>query len=229
MEHGTTSRGTHSIAPGLVLLKGLLDQTEQVTCLLTLTSKVYLAEYAMKLRDGFYSTFSGEKRANMTKERGRIYNSLESFPNSQYLLQMCNRIAQLSREKDENIPCMEPTHLLLLQYEGSRGIGWHSDTGESGGDGDHPIVSVSIGNSCEFGYRLEDVEHFVTLESGDVIVWGGPLRMLKHCVKVVNVGSCPEYLDVPNVRINYTFRQSHSVRGKEAQYANYYGEKNSGQ
>ena len=54
------------------------------------------------------------------------------------------------------------------------------------GDNDHPIVSISLGSTCSFGYKpIFQKEKFVKLESGDILIWGGPERMLEHCVDKV--------------------------------------------
>jgi len=63
------------------------------------------------------------------------------------------------------------TPMLLLKCRTSAGMGWHRDSDKNDGDNDGPIVSVSIGNSCEFGYKpLLRKEQWVTLASGDVLI-----------------------------------------------------------
>jgi hypothetical protein len=39
---------------------------------------------------------------------------------------------------------MEPTHLLLLYYTSTDGMGWHRDSDKNDGDNDQPIVSISL-------------------------------------------------------------------------------------
>lgn len=51
---------------------------------------------------------------------------------------------------------------------------WHKDSDPNDGNNDHPIVSITIGNSCDFGIKLVgQKEKFIRLDSGDVIIWGG--------------------------------------------------------
>jgi len=200
------------ICPGLVFFKGGLNRDDQIQ----------LASYAEQVRDGFYDIAeNGERKLNSATSRGRIYNAIDKYPDYLPLLDTCNRFAKLANEMDESMPEMNPSHLLLLQYTGTRGMGWHSDNGANDGDNDHPIVSISIGNACEFGYKLGQSTHYVRLESGDVLVWGGSQRMMKHSIKCVYAKTSPSYLPVSDVRLNFTFRDAPTVRGKEDQFKYY--------
>ena len=54
------------------------------------------------------------------------------------------------------------------------GMYWHKDSDPNDGNNDHPIVSITIGNSCDFGIKLVGKpEQLIRLDSGDVIIWGG--------------------------------------------------------
>ncbi len=51
---------------------------------------------------------------------------------------------------------------------------WHKDSDPNDGNNDHPIVSITIGNSCDFGIKLVGKkEEILRLDSGDVVIWGG--------------------------------------------------------
>lgn len=76
-----------------------------------------------------------------------------------------------------------------------------------------PVVSFSIGDSAEFCYGKErDLEKSekVLLESGDILVFGGPARMIFHSVTSIIPKSAPkELIDRTNLRpgrLNLTFR-----------------------
>lgn len=74
------------------------------------------------------------------------------------------------------------------------------------------------GNASEFGYKLAcRPEQYIRVESGDVLIWGGPNRMLPHCVNKVFPDSAPKFLpeELHNVRLNFTFRDAPNVRGTE--------------
>jgi len=95
---------------------------------------------------------------------------------------------------------------------------WHADDDPNDGDNDHPIVSLSIGNSCEFGLELDQQVSKIILTSGDALIWGGPQRMLRHAVLKVNLGTSPSYLPLDNVRLNFTFRDAPNILGKEDEW-----------
>ncbi len=69
-----------------------------------------------------------------------------------------------------------------------------------------PIVSVSLGLPATFmfgGLRRDDPVRRLRLESGDVVVWGGPARLAFHGVAPVARGVHPL---TGGCRINLTFR-----------------------
>ncbi|KAL6059101.1 hypothetical protein QOT17_014365 [Balamuthia mandrillaris] len=202
------------IAPGLVLIKQALDPEQQL----------HLANYALHAgsdpEHGFWATLpeTGEKVLNSDTGRGRIYDVIESFQEPQNVRTLCEALVSTARSLDKRMPEMNPTHLLLLYYATSQGMYWHRDSDKNDGDNDHPIVSISIGNSCDFGYKLvARQEEFLRLDSGDVLIWGGPNRMLLHSVGEVHAGSCPEFLRerLGDVRLNFTYRDAPNVLGKE--------------
>eukprot|EP01121_Diplochlamys_sp_Union-15-3_P005552 TRINITY_DN15896_c0_g1_i1.p1 TRINITY_DN15896_c0_g1~~TRINITY_DN15896_c0_g1_i1.p1 ORF type:complete len:244 (-),score=37.48 TRINITY_DN15896_c0_g1_i1:24-755(-) len=203
------------IAHGLVILKGILNEEQQK----------WLANYALTAsstdtKGGFWSVLpDGKTVLNNDKGRGRIYDAITEFPEPTQIEALCQSLVKLSREVDDRMPEMKPTHLLLLYYATEEGMYWHKDSDPNDGDNDHPIVSIAIGNSCSFGYKLLGKgEQFVQLDSGDVIIWGGPNRMLLHCVDKVHPNSCPSYLPINNVRLNFTFRDAPNVLGRENKY-----------
>ena len=202
------------LAPGLVFMKNALNQEQQI----------WLAEYAVASGynevNGFWTTLpSGERVLNNDTGRGRIYDTIQSFHHHDVVLSICNQVIQAAQSRDSKLPDMNPTHLLLLYYATQDGMYWHKDSDPNDGDNDHPIVSISIGNSCSFGYKLMGrAEEYITLESGDILVWGGPNRMLLHCVESVQANTCPSYLPIDNVRLNFTYRDAPNVIGKESLY-----------
>lgn len=132
------------------------------------------------------------------------------------------------KEKDPSMPECNPTHLLLLYYASARGMGYHADNGENDGDNDHPIISFSLGNSCEFGMKLTKGEKKITLASGDIIIWGGVQRMMRHSVLSVKTGSSPHYLNLGReVRLNFTFRDAPNILGREEDFAIFDSQANS--
>jgi alkylated DNA repair dioxygenase AlkB len=77
-----------------------------------------------------------------------------------------------------------------------------------------PVVSFSIGDSAEFLYgdqRDEDKAETLTLESGDVLLFGGRSRKVFHGVRSIRKDTAPKALlqetSLRPGRLNLTFRQ----------------------
>ena len=71
-----------------------------------------------------------------------------------------------------------------------------------------PIVSFSLGLPAVFlfgGLRRRDRAQRIYLESGDVVVWGGPARMTYHGIAPLADGYDPL---TGNCRINFTLRKA---------------------
>jgi len=71
-----------------------------------------------------------------------------------------------------------------------------------------PIVSVSLGLPASFafyGLTRGGKGHSVALHDGDVLVWGGPSRLVYHAVRPVKPGHHPL---TGEFRYNLTFRHA---------------------
>ncbi|WP_328297137.1 alpha-ketoglutarate-dependent dioxygenase AlkB [Streptomyces sp. NBC_00435] len=95
---------------------------------------------------------------------------------------------------------------LVNFYDGDSRMGMHRDAEERS---PAPVVSLSLGDSCLFrfgntvsrGRPYRDVE----LRSGDLFVFGGPVRRAYHGVPKVLPGTAPPGLGL-NGRLNITLR-----------------------
>lgn len=100
----------------------------------------------------------------------------------------------------------EPDACLVNRYAPGTRLSLHQDRNER--DYTQPIVSVSLGLPAVFlfgGARRTDRPRRVRLESGDVVVWGGPARMTFHGVAPLVDGDHPL---TGRCRINLTFRKA---------------------
>ena len=82
----------------------------------------------------------------------------------------------------------------------------HQDKDER--DFNAPIVSVSLGLPAKFlfgGRQRNDRRVRITLDHGDVVVWGGPSRLSYHGVDTLKDGNHPI---TGNCRMNLTFRKA---------------------
>jgi alkylated DNA repair protein (DNA oxidative demethylase) len=99
----------------------------------------------------------------------------------------------------------DPDACLINRYVAGAKLSLHRDRDEK--DAWAPIVSVSLGLPIVFlwgGKRRSDPVRRLRLESGDVVVWGGPARFVYHGVAPLNDGQHPL---TGAARINLTFRK----------------------
>src|SRR5439155_12580092 len=103
-------------------------------------------------------------------------------------------------------PGFEPDACLINLYEPGTRLSLHRDENER--DLSAPIVSVSLGLPAIFLFgsnRRNDRPRRILLESGDIVVWGGPDRLVYHGVAPLAQGEDPL---TGNRRINLTFRKA---------------------
>ena len=98
-----------------------------------------------------------------------------------------------------------PEACLINRYEPGARLSLHQDRDEDNYDA--PIVSVSLGLPATFlwgGLKRADKTVRYRLEHGDVVVWGGPSRLVFHGVAPLADG---EHVLLGRRRINLTFRK----------------------
>jgi alkylated DNA repair protein (DNA oxidative demethylase) len=103
-------------------------------------------------------------------------------------------------------PGFQPDVCLMNRYEPGTKLSLHRDEDER--DMTQPIVSVSLGIPAVFlfgGDKRTDRPRRIGLESGDVVVWGGPDRLVYHGVAPLAEAEHPL---TGNRRINLTFRKA---------------------
>ena len=138
------------------------------------------------------------------------------------LWQLVEAAAQAASEASPSIPQLSPGIALVNFYGHAGRLGMHQDKSESRESlaRGAPVVSLSIGDSCDFGYSetrpdRDDAEaaiggareKSVRLDSGDVLVFGGPARMLFHGVNKIHANHRPKGLAMLPGRLNLTFRE----------------------
>jgi alkylated DNA repair protein (DNA oxidative demethylase) len=100
----------------------------------------------------------------------------------------------------------EPDACLINRYQPGAQLTLHQDKNEI--DYAAPIVSVSLGLPAVFlfgGMSRKDRPRRMRLESGDVVVWGGPTRLAYHGVAPLKPGEHPL---TGAFRMNLTFRKA---------------------
>jgi alkylated DNA repair protein (DNA oxidative demethylase) len=99
-----------------------------------------------------------------------------------------------------------PDACLINRYEPGARLSLHRDEDER--DMAAPVVSVSLGLPAAFlfgGLSRRDRSLRLRLESGDVVVWGGPSRLVYHGVAPLAEAEHPL---TGRSRINLTFRRA---------------------
>ena len=107
---------------------------------------------------------------------------------------------------ETGFPGFSPDTCLINRYAVGAGMGLHRDADER--DFGQPIVSVSLGLPTAFligGAERRDRPWPLPLRSGDVMVFGGPSRLLFHGVRPVKAGDDPLF---GPFRYNLTFRRA---------------------
>jgi len=102
-------------------------------------------------------------------------------------------------------PGYRPDACLINRYVPGAKLSLHQDRDEK--DPWAPIVSVSLGLPATFlwgGLQRSGSVRRLLLESGDVVVWGGPARFVYHGVAPLKDGHHPL---TGASRINLTFRK----------------------
>ncbi|MBP0600142.1 DNA oxidative demethylase AlkB [Herbaspirillum sp. LeCh32-8] len=110
---------------------------------------------------------------------GRPWPALPAF-----LAELAARAAEAAGFRD-----FAPDACLINRYEPGARMSLHQDKNEL--DMLQPIVSISLGLPATFlfgGRERADKPRRMRLESGDVVVWGGPARLLFHGVDTLPDG-----------------------------------------
>ena len=121
----------------------------------------------------------------------------------------CAVDGRVAGEAEGERPGYRPDVALVNWYGPTARMGMHADREEKC---DAPVVSVSVGDSCVFRFGTPAGRGRpwtdVILESGDLLVFGGPSRRAYHGVPKVRPGTAPPGVGVEQGRFNVTLRQS---------------------
>ena len=112
----------------------------------------------------------------------------------------------LSAAARAGFPGFVPDACLINRYAAGARLTAHRDADEQ--NFTQPIVSVSLGLPASFafyGLTRGGKGRSVALVDGDVLVWGGPSRLVYHAVRPIKPGHHPL---TGNYRYNLTFRHA---------------------
>jgi alkylated DNA repair protein (DNA oxidative demethylase) len=129
-------------------------------------------------------------------------------PMPEHLVQLSRRAVADAYGLDAAVRFLPDAAIVNLYAPDSR-LGLHQDGDEPV---DEPVVTISLGDACVF--RMAGVDRRtgpftdVRLESGDLLVFGGPNRLIHHGVPKVLTGTAPPALGLPPGRLSITVRQT---------------------
>jgi len=202
--------GAETLPPGAALLRGfaepdasaLIEALDRITAAAPFRNMVTPGGYRMSV------AMSNCGSAGWVIDRsGYRYDPLD--PTTQLPWPAMPRVfADLAARAaaEAGFPGFLPDSCLINRYEAGARLSLHQDKNER--DFGAPIVSVSLGLPAVFlfgGERRNDRPRRLRLESGDVVVWGGPARLFFHGVEKLAAG---EHALTGSCRINLTFRKA---------------------
>ena len=202
--------GVTPLAEGAVLLRGfarsaaveLVAAADQIAALSPFRHMVTPGGFSMSVamtncgRVGWVTDRSGYRYMPLDPKTGRPW---PPFPAGFQSLAECAAAAA-------GFAGFEPDACLINRYEPGARLSLHRDEDEC--DLSAPVVSVSLGLPATFlfgGLSRKDQLSRIRLEGGDVVVWGGPARLVYHGVAPLAEA---EDLLTGRSRINLTFRRA---------------------
>ena len=198
------------IADGAVLLRGfalegaatLVAAVEGVTSAAPFRNMVTPGGFRMSVamtncgRAGWVTDRKGYRYASVDPMTGHTWPGMPAL-----FRRLAERAAQAAGWAG-----FEPDACLINRYEPGTRLSLHRDENER--DMTAPIVSVSLGLAAVFlfgGLSRSDRSRRIALLSGDVVVWGGPARLVYHGVAPLAEGEDPL---TGRCRINLTLRKA---------------------
>jgi alkylated DNA repair protein (DNA oxidative demethylase) len=197
------------LKPGLRLYKTALDRAEQEALLADLREVLRVAPLYRPTMPG-----SGKPLSVRMSNCGALgwvsdlsgYRYQKTHPETGLPWPlMPERVSLLWRDFSDDPGA--PDACLINFYDAQARMGAHQDRDEK--DFSAPILSLSLGDSCRFrfgGEKRGGPTQTLVLESGDVLVFGGPARKMFHGVDRILAGTST--LLAPPGRINLTLRRT---------------------
>ncbi|HEX4111249.1 MAG TPA: DNA oxidative demethylase AlkB [Stellaceae bacterium] len=202
----TFASSIESLEPGAVLLRGfvraeagtLIEEIERIAQAAPFRNMATPGGFHMSVamtncgQFGWITDRKGYRYAAADPESGRAWPDMPRA-----FRDLAARAAATAGFAD-----FAPDSCLINRYVAGARMSLHQDKDEA--DFASPIVSVSLGLPATFlwgGAKRNDKPRRIRLESGDVVVWGGPARLHFHGVDTLAAGD-------EGCRYNLTFRKA---------------------
>src|SRR6187399_1543309 len=204
------SRGSESLrlGDGITLLRGFADTARLLPCILHIAE---LAPFRHLVTPGGQTMSVAMTNCGpvgwVSDRSGYRYSSRDPLTNRDWpvMPREFERLA-LAAAATCGFPDFVPDACLINRYaEGAR-LTAHRDADEQ--NFAQPIVSVSLGLPASFafyGLTRGGKGQGVALHDGDVLVWGGPSRLVYHAVRPIKPG---HHAQTGEARYNLTFRHA---------------------
>lgn len=196
------------VSPGMILFRHYFDEAGQQALVAEIETVVLRAPWFRPLMPRSGRPFSVKMtncgRLGWISDRDG-YRYTPSHPVSEAPWPAIPRLALQAWQALADYP-HPPEACLVNFYTPNAKMGLHQDRDEA--EYAAPILSISLGCSCAFrhgGLRRADPAQKLELHSGDVLVMGGPARMIFHGVDRIFPGSSD--LLPEGGRINLTLRR----------------------
>ncbi|MCX5461386.1 alpha-ketoglutarate-dependent dioxygenase AlkB family protein [Streptomyces albidoflavus] len=143
-----------------------------------------------------------------TRRAGDV-NGAPVAPLPEWLAELGRRAVADAYQDEAAGRAYRPDVALVNFYGAGATMGMHQDKDERSGA---PVVSLSVGDACLF--RLGNTEgrgrpwQDLRLESGDLLVFGGPSRFAYHGVPKVYPGTAEPSVGPATGRLNLTLRET---------------------
>ncbi|WP_044530947.1 DNA oxidative demethylase AlkB [Herbaspirillum sp. B65] len=200
-----------SITEGALLLRAFVDEAEAASLLAGIATVLAASPLRhMQTPGGFRMSVAMSNCGSygwVTDRLGYRYQVLDPLaerdwpPMPEAFVALAQRAAQAA-----GFAAFAPDACLINCYEPGARMSLHQDRNEA--DMAQPIVSVSLGLPATFlfgGLARTDKPRRLRLESGDVVVWGGPARLAFHGIDTLREG---DHALTGNCRYNLTFRRA---------------------
>lgn len=196
------------LAPGVRLWREALGHDEQSNLVEDVLQRVAVAPFYRPTMPRSERPFSVEETnfgslGWFSDKSGYRYEPIHPYTDQRWPAIPGTLIALWDRLTNYRAP---PECCLVNLYRGSARMGPHQDRDEPALDA--PVLSVSLGDSAVFrfgGTERRAPSRTVTLASGDVVMFGGPARLMFHGIDRVLGGS--SRLVPGGGRLNLTLRR----------------------
>jgi DNA oxidative demethylase len=199
--------GSLALAPGVRLWRGYFDRTAQAALQGAVTAGAAVAPFYRPAMPKSGTPFSVEETnfgplGWVSDVSGYRYAPVHPFTDKPWPAIPDALLALWDAVTDYPAP---PECCLVNLYRGTAKMGLHQDREEVA---EAPVVSVSLGDDALFrfgGATRKGPTQSIMLSSGDVLVFGGPARLMFHGIDRVVGGSSTLLPD--GGRINLTLRR----------------------